>query len=300
MLQMGAAIAFVSSGVRRVSADEYPSDPTAGCNVAFEDDFQSIDWTHWNAGPKATTAPTGFYGRSAFAKQGGDAGFDPYSIVDDPNAQNGKALQIAAKYIGQKMNIHNYYGNDLPEYQWVSGNLQGATKTGVVLNGWRFGYFEARMQFPRHPLTWPAFWLLNKASILTPQTCNEVDIVEQKGAEPNQYGIYLHEWGQPGEHHNSTGNKTAEDLTAGYNLYGMLIQGNVFIPYFNRKPVLSQTGSPIAWTFGRSDIMDQTNDVFFPLLTLALSADIPYPTNMPPEDLFTRMLVDYVRIYQKA
>ena len=132
----------------KAAADNVPSDPLVGRRIVFDDDFASLDWTRWNAGPKATTAPSGFYGRSAFAQKGGDEGFNPYSIVDDPRVANGKALQIACSYIGRPMHIRNYYGNDLPEFQWVSGNMQGATPQGVLLNGWRSGYFEARMQLP--------------------------------------------------------------------------------------------------------------------------------------------------------
>lgn len=284
----------------KAAADNVPSDPLVGRRIVFDDDFASLDWTRWNAGPKATTAPSGFYGRSAFAQKGGDEGFNPYSIVDDPRVANGKALQIACSYIGRSMHIRNYYGNDLPEFQWVSGNMQGATPQGVLLNGWRSGYFEARMQFPSHPLTWPAFWLLNRESILNWQTSIEVDIIEHKGTEPFLYGLYLHEWGAPDEHNEGSGKATPQDMTKGYNRFGVLIEGNLCIPYYNRQPILSTvTGTPLAWVIRRAAKLDAKNDVFFPLLTLALRADVPFPNPLREEHKYARMLVDYFRVYQK-
>lgn len=281
------------------ASDGLSDDPTVGRHIVFADNFSEIDWSRWDAGPKATAGPSGYYGRSAFARRGGESDFDPYSIVADPRAEDGKALEIAAKYIGHGMNIANYYGNALREYQWVSGNLQGARPNGELLMGWREGYFEARMLFPRHPLTWAAFWLLNKNSILEPATSIEIDIVEQKGWEPHQYGCYLHEWGKPGEHNEGTGNTTKVDMTEQYNLYGVLIAGGKCRLYFNRRPVLSDSsGLPVNWEIQRSIKMADSDDVFFPLLTLALRTDVPYPNHLSQADKSSRMLVDYFRVYQ--
>ncbi|WP_112436884.1 family 16 glycosylhydrolase [Rhizobium sp. AN80A] len=274
------------------------NDPTASRNIVFEDRFNSLDWSIWNAGPKATTDGTGFYGRSAFATRHGEEGFNPYSIVDDDAAEDGKALQIAAKYIGRPMDVRKYYGNSLPEFQWISGSLQSARKDGVVLKGWRKGYFEARMLFPRHPLTWPAFWLLNGRSILEPKTSIELDVVEHKGWEPTVYGTYLHEWGGPDASSRSTGVETSVDMTAGYCLYGMLVDDTRCVPYFNRKPVVdTKTGQVANWPITRSERLDDEFDVFWPLLTLALRTDVPFPQPLRDEDKLTHMRVDYFRVY---
>lgn len=273
-------------------------DPTEGRRLLFEDAFQTLDRSVWNAGPKAGTAEPGFYGRAAFARWGGEAGFDPYAIVDDPEAQDGKALQISVKHIGRTMQVPDYYGNALPEFQWVGGNLQAARRDGTVLKGWRQGYFETRMRFPEHPLTWPAFWLLNARSILTPQTSIEIDVVEHKGFEPHVYGAYLHEWGNPGERHQSSGVTTGPDMTRGYNLYGVRIEGGTCVVYFNRSPIRDpKTGAALVWTLDRAAEMDASGDVFWPLLTLALRSDYQYPDPLRPEDRQAAMQVDYFRVY---
>ncbi|SEI00544.1 Glycosyl hydrolases family 16 [Rhizobium tibeticum] len=289
----------ISMGLHYRSARAATTDPTVGKKLVFDDNFNRINWAIWNAGPKANTADPGFYGRSAFARKDGEEGFNPYAIIDDPQATDGKALQISAKYIGETMSVPHYYGNTLSEFQWISGNLQTARRDGVVSKGWRTGYFEARMLFPRHPLTWPAFWLMNRHSILAPKTSIELDVVEHKGWEPTVYGAYLHEWGDPGQHHEGTGVTTDVDMTQGYCRYGILVDETKCVPYFERKPVIdTRTGLPANWPIHRSGELDVDGDVFWPLLTLALRSDVPYPKDLRPDQLSTEMRVDYFQAYR--
>lgn len=276
-----------------------PADPVQGRSVVFEDAFASLDTAIWLAGPKTTTAEPGFYGRSAFARIDGEEGFNPYAIVEDPAASNGKALQISAKYIGRRMNVPKYYGNANPEFQWISGNIQTARRDGTVMRGWRNGYFESRMWMPRHPLTWPAFWLMNSRSILAPRTSIELDIVEHKGFEPTLYGTYLHEWGGEDVHHEGVGVPTGVDVTQGFYRYGMLVDGPLCIPYFERRPVLdTRSRRPVVWTIRRAAQLDRENDTFWMLVTLALRADVRYPARMSEDQHLAHLKVDYVRVYQ--
>lgn len=292
-----ASLALIDGSVRRSSAQSSP-DPAGGRTLLFEDKFTTLDWSTWNAGPKPTTSDPGFYGRSAFARSEGEEGFNPYAIVDDPRANDGKALQISAKYIGRTMNVPHYYGNNLAEFQWISGNMQTARLNGAILQGWRRGYFETRMLFPRHPLTWPAFWMMNGRSILFPQTSIEIDVVEHKGWEPTLYGAYLHEWGQPGEHHEGTGVPTPVDMTEDYRRYGVLVTDTECTIYFERQPIIdTKTGMPAVWKITRSAELNVYQDVFWPVITLALRSDIPYPPQLSPEELLTHMRVDYFRVY---
>lgn len=295
-----AAAAWVSpeAQAQGAAAMAAPEDPTVGRTLVFEEQFQRLDPAIWNAGAKATTFDPGFYGRSAFARIEGEEGVIPYAIVDDPEAEDGKALRISAVHIGRPMQVRNYYGNNRPEFQWISGNIQTARKDGTIIKGWRRGYFEARMKFPRHPLTWPAFWMMNGRSILHPKTSVELDIVEHKGWEHNLYGVYLHEWGEPGQRHDSAGVPTEVDLTAGYNRFGMLVEGPHCIPYFNRRPIVNPaTKQPYIWTIGRSDELDRQGDVFWPLLTLALRADYPYPAKLSEEDRVAHLFIDSMLVY---
>lgn len=290
------------TGWRRASAAELDfdpeQDPTMGRMIVFEDPFLTLDRETWAAGPKAGTADPGFYGRAAFARWGGEEGFDPYAIVTDAEASHGMALQISAKYIGQTMNVPHYYGNEETEFQWISGNIQSARSDGTIMRGWRHGYFEARMLFPAHPLTWPAFWFLNARSILAPATSIEIDVVEHKGFEPHVYGAYLHEWGDPGERHESSGVTTGPDMTTSYNRYGVLLAGDHCVIYFNRRPIRDfATGEALVWTMSRSAEMKETDDVFWPLITLALRSDYDFPEPLLDEHKLAHMRTDYFRVY---
>lgn len=283
---------------QRPALAELPADPTSGRSLVFDEPFAALDTSLWHAGPKATTFDTGFYGRSAFSRIAGEEGFNPYAVINDPMASDGKALQISAKYIGRPMSVPNYYGNGSSEFQWISGNIQTAKPDGTINKGWRQGYFEARMWFPEHPLTFPAFWLMNGRSILFPQTSIELDVVEHKGWELDLYGAYLHEWGQPGEHHEGVGVPTGIDVTKGYHRYGMLVEGARCALYFDRKPVRqSGTGAPVVWTIGRSAQMDEQGDVFWPLLTLALRSDVPFPNPLRQEHRLAHLRIDYLHVY---
>jgi len=291
---------LVSGGAcsRAATLKAPPENPIDGRSLVFDDPFTRLDTSVWHAGRKVGSADGGFYGRSAFARISGEEGVIPYAIVKDELAGGGTALQISAKYIGKPMHVPGYYGNDLPEFQWISGNLQAATPDGGVRKGWRRGYFEARMRFPKHPLSWPAFWMLNGRCIRFPQTSVELDIVEHKGFEPFLYGTYLHEHGKPGEHHASSGVPTPVDMTTRYCRYGMLVDEAWCAPYFERKPILQPaTGRPLIWEIGRSAELDAHADVFWPILTLALRSDYPYPKPLKIEDQQAHMRVDYVRVY---
>ena len=294
-----AATALLPVAPSPVLADQ-TEDPTVGRRLLFADHFATLDASIWHAGPKATTFDTGFYGRSAFSRTSGEDGFNPYQIIDDPLAGDGKALQISAKYLGRPMHVPSYYGNNLPEYQWISGNIQTAKPDGTILKGWRNGYFEARMWVPRHPLSFPAFWLMNARSILFPQTSIELDIVEHKGWELDRYGAYLHEWGKPGEHHEGIGVPSDTDLTLGYRRYGMLVEGAQCSLYLDRKPVRLPGSVPVRWTIGRSQEMDAAGDVFWPLVTLAMRSDVPFPNPLRDEDRTTHLRIDYVQVFGES
>lgn len=59
--------------------------------------------------------------------------FNPYSIVDDDAAEDNEAPEPAPSTLWPSMDVRKYYGNSLPEFQWISGSLQSARKDGVVL-----------------------------------------------------------------------------------------------------------------------------------------------------------------------
>lgn len=295
----GCAALIVPGACSPAPVQKTVHDPIAGRTLVFEDGFEEFDHSVWRFGPKAGTADAGFWGRSAFSRFEGEAGFNPYAIVEDERAENGRALQLSAAYIGRNLGIPDYYGNDLPEWQWVSGSIQTAEPDGTVIRGWRNGYFEARMLFPEHPLTWPAFWLLNGSRASDPEQRVrdvEIDIVEHKGFEKTRYGAYLHEHEGEDEHHESKFVHPGVDLTTAYWRYGVLVDGDKCIPYFERKPVLNLALAG-AWNIHRADQLNAAENVFWPLLTLAVLHDFDVPDPLLDEHKLAHMRVDYFRVY---
>lgn len=63
----------------------------------------------------------------------------------------------------------------------------------------KYGRFEARLKLPYGPGLWPAFWMLgfNHDSEGWPQ-CGEIDIMENKGYQPNIVSSALHMPGRSG------------------------------------------------------------------------------------------------------
>ena len=156
-----------------------------------------------------------------------------------------------------------------------------------------FGRFEARMQLPVGQGIWPAFWLLGNdvGTVGWPQ-CGEIDIIENKGQEPNTVHGTVHGPGYSG------GNAITAmhivpgaPLSAGFHVYAVewLANNVVFsvdgVSYAMVTP--SQLQSGMQWVFDHP---------FGIILDLAVGGNYvgdPDSSTVFPQTL----LVDYVRVY---
>jgi hypothetical protein len=150
---------------------------------------------------------------------------------------------------------------------------------------WTYGLFVARMRLPATVAMWPAFWLLGVGSW---PAAGELDIMEAKGRVADNIGGTAH-W-SAGGHQMSSGNykfPTGQDIT-GWHEYALdwsstelkwSVDGNVFKTFPWQKPF---------------------DNKFFLLLNLAVGGMFDGgktpPANMTPQ----RVLIDYVRVYQKT
>ena len=176
---------------------------------------------------------------------------------------------------------------------------KGITSARLVTKGkcsWTYGRIEARIQIPRGQGIWPAFWMMgtNIDSAGWPG-CGEIDIMENIGKEPGIVHGTVHGPGYSGEHGIGGPFKLSGDtlLANDFHVYGIewttnridwYIDGQT---YFSITPARLPPGAP--WAF------DQPK---FVILNLAVGGGWPgYPdaTTIFPQ----RMLVDYVRVYQK-
>jgi beta-glucanase (GH16 family) len=97
----------------------------------------------------------------------------------------------------------------------VSRRSQGYPEVEVTTHSanlaWRYGYFEARMNWTGGQGSWPAFWLISEgwadtASCSTP--ASEIDMMEGQGSTPNTlYGtIHTDSAGRCGGHRQNSNN----------------------------------------------------------------------------------------------
>jgi beta-glucanase (GH16 family) len=156
-----------------------------------------------------------------------------------------------------------------------------------------YGRYEARMKTVTGPGLWPAFWMLG-ANIDTkpwPQ-CGEIDIMEQRGQEPNANNATIHGPGYSG------GNAITKKFTltngrfdTEFHIYAVE-WGPDFIDFFVDdflyKRVTPQD-VPGEWVY---------NQPFFIIMNVAVGGNyVGFPTTGTP---FPQTLtVDYVKVYKQ-
>ncbi len=155
----------------------------------------------------------------------------------------------------------------------------------------KYGRFEARIKLPWGQGMWPAFWLLG-ADFDTAgwPHCGEIDIMENRGAEPTTVSGTVHGPGYSAG--NSVGKEfslTSDRFDTGFHIFG-IEWGEDYINYYVDDVLYNQiTPADVngEWVF------DQP---FFIIINLAVGGNFGGPPNdatvFPQE-----MLVDYVRVY---
>lgn len=178
----------------------------------------------------------------------------------------------------------------------IKENYEGAAYTSARLLtkgkfDQKYGRFEARIKLPWGQGMWPAFWLLG-ADFDTAgwPHCGEIDIMENRGAEPTTVSGTVHGPGYSAG--NSVGKEfslTNDRFDTGFHIFG-IEWGEDYINYYVDDVLYNQiTPADVSgeWVF------DQP---FFIILNLAVGGNFGGPPNdatvFPQE-----MLVDYVRVY---
>jgi len=160
----------------------------------------------------------------------------------------------------------------------------------------KYGRFEARIKIPYGQGIWPAFWMLgdNIDSVHWPN-CGEIDIMENIGKEPSIVHGTFHGPGYSG----------AGGITAAYQLPGrqkfsddfhtFAVEWEPNVMRFFVDGLLYQTRTPADLPTGTSWVFDHP---FFIILNVAVGGG--WPGNPDATTVFPqRMLVDYVRVYQR-
>lgn len=158
----------------------------------------------------------------------------------------------------------------------------------------RYGRFEARMKLPYGPGIWPAFWLLG-TDYQTNEwpACGEIDIMENKGYQPNIVTSALHFPGHSGG--SSIGGSFGYEhqrFDTDFHIFAVewdAAKIDFYVDNVLYKRVHASEAADGEWAF------DHT---FFIILNLAVGGT--FVGNPTDDSIFPQSLyVDYVRVYQK-
>jgi beta-glucanase (GH16 family) len=160
-----------------------------------------------------------------------------------------------------------------------------------------YGRIEARMKIPYGQGLWPAFWLLgDDIDRVRWPACGEIDIMENIGREPSIIHGTIHGPGYSGGGGPSSSFSLAgnERFTDSFHVFAIEWEPGVVRFYCDGK--VYKTRTPADLPAGAKWVYDHP---FFLLLNLAVGGS--WPGNPDASTSFPQvMLVDYVRVYQRA
>ena len=174
----------------------------------------------------------------------------------------------------------------------------GFTSGRIHTNGrfsHRGGRFEARIQLPRGPGLWPAFWLLgaNFPRVGWP-ACGEIDILEYRGQEPHIVHGSLHGPGFSGAHA-VTGRWDSADhpLDGSFHVYAVEWEPERITWFVD--DIAYQSFGPDDLPPGGEWVFDHP---FFLILNLAVGGHFVGPPDSTTAFPAT-LVVDWVRVYEE-
>ncbi|MER3444354.1 MAG: hydrolase [Armatimonadota bacterium] len=159
----------------------------------------------------------------------------------------------------------------------------------------RYGRFEARIKLPRGQGLWPAFWLLgNNIGTVSWPLCGEIDVMENIGREPRTVHGTLHGPGYSGGAGIGKPYTLPADFADAFHVFALEWEPQELRWYVDG--VHYQTRTPADLPEGARWVFDRP---FFLILNLAVGGawpGMPDATTRFPQ----RMLVDYVRVYERT
>jgi hypothetical protein len=230
--------------------------------LTYDETFKKLDISAHGPGTAwiAHTPWNGDFGDAGFADPGPGG---PFSI-------NAGGLAITARR--------------LPSGKWQSGLICSVDKDGPIHSGFaqEFGYFEMKAILPSGSGTWPAFWLVGTDKS---HAASEIDVIEYYGGFNQYFHTTEHVWvnGQNGLLRSVMTRVPAGSLSAGYNLYGVLITPTTTSFYLNRRQFWSTPTPP------------EYRQPMYLLANLAIGGGWPSTHLASPQV----MQIAYIKVFQK-
>jgi beta-glucanase (GH16 family) len=156
----------------------------------------------------------------------------------------------------------------------------------------RYGRFEARVRIPGGAGMWPAFWLMgDDIDTVSWPACGEIDVMEIVEREPGTVEGTIH-----GPKFPASGIGASKTLPGGarfsdaFHTFGIEWTPTSITWLLDGAPYATKTKAQTpSWVYDHP---------FFMLLNLAVGGEMPGPPNASTA-FPSRMLVDYVRVYQR-
>ncbi|MDQ6813446.1 MAG: family 16 glycosylhydrolase [Bacteroidota bacterium] len=173
----------------------------------------------------------------------------------------------------------------------VKENFNGSSYTSARLlsnNKFSFTYgkIEVRAKLPAGAGAWPAIWMLGSNFTTSPwPSCGEIDIMEQRGSQPEKIYSTLHYPGHSGA--NGDGNTTTvSNTTSEFHRYAA---------EWTSASIKFMVDDALFYTFNNGSSLP-FNKNFFIILNLAVGGN--FGGAVDPSFKSAAMEVDYVRVYQ--
>jgi len=186
----------------------------------------------------------------------------------------------------------NYVYDDSPDHESKPARYTSAALETIGKADWQYGRIEVRAKLPAGKGVWPAIWTLgsNIHQVGWPR-CGEIDIMELVGKEPGIIHGTLHYF-IDGKHASKGGQLPVDETGADFHVYAAEWTPDRIDLFVDGTKYFSL------------DVNQATNDGENPfrkphylILNLALGGTWGGPID---DSIFPqRMVVDYVRVYQK-
>ena len=189
-----------------------------------------------------------------------------------------------------------YYGTDYMGFEYNSDYTSGRINTDNKVSS-TYGRFDVRAKLPKGKGTWPAIWMLGESiSTVGWPNCGEIDIMEHVGFEDGMIHGSIHT--QEYNHMSNTqksGSKFLPTATDSFHVYSLewspfylryLIDNEPYFFVYN-----DSNGDIGKWPF---------DEPHYIILNLAIGGDWGGAQGVSPGAFPMRMLVDYVKIFEKS
>jgi len=235
---------------------------------------------------KTPTGPSGVFWSEEFNVDGAP---DPTKWGYDIGNNNGWGNNELEYYTNRSQNVivqggvlkitalkESYNG-----YAYTSARLLTKDKFAFT-----YGRVDIRAKLPAGAGTWPALWTLGSDVSTNPwPACGEMDIMEQKGNEPNKIYGTLHYPGHSGA--NGTGSTTTiTNASSDFHIYSLDWSASSIKMYVDNNLYL---------TFTNSAGVPFNHDFFF-ILNVAMGG--AFGGSVDPAFTSSTMEVDYIRVYK--